>query len=565
MWLPVLGLLGAVACSVANYSHSLTNVSLDMDIAPSMQWFKGAATLTMKRIRNERVMVLDCGKFHVTKITCLEQDVQFRQFPGRVEVLVEKADPVIVIQVAYKGSFDSNSSIRMVPDHNGLPSFHFIQDGRNLFPCPDVNTSQFTFAASIRVPGSLSVIFSASLDSYENHTFHYKQDNPVTTSQLAMAVGRISHHNIAYGTLYVETVSQTAALAYLSRWKELMDTKEATFRRERGLSVLVMPSSYPQPYAAYENLILVNSELVTEDQSHLPVLIRAIATSITIGLRASVEDRWLKEGLINWIERKMLHHVVDPSLAQHVALRAWEKEFSTNSIYSTTAERAFAMFIRLESLIGLEMFTNFMTTFISRNMFITPGNLRSEMLKVFHNLPCIDKLRRFPWDEWCSPGQMPDIPHYRDTLSAAPLKLAISWLNNKVPIDSQFANLNSVQRSLLFDLLLSDHSRLTPATIYQMDSIYSPSFSPDPVIRSKWFVLLARTRSYKCYEQLHSGLLTLNMAEHCIPVYVELRADTQYEWSASALEKFHEHRKLLHVSVSKVLKRLNPSPKRACL
>jgi hypothetical protein len=324
-----------------------------------------------------------------------------------------------------------------------------------------------------------------------------------------------------------------------------------------------MPSSYPLSYAAYSGLILLNSELITDDQSQLPVLIRAIAASIIVGLNATVYE-WLKEGLSSWLERTMLHRVLGSSLAQHVALMAWNKEYAYRPLDSLTGERAFAMFVRLESRLGFEIFADFMTTFVSRNTFISPGQLRSEMLAVFRDMPRIEELRSFPWAQWCSQGPIPATPHYRDTQIAAPLKMAIAWLNGQVSINGDFAEFNSMQKAYLFHILLLHHPRLTPAIIDQINEVACPFFSPDPAIRSKWLVLLARTRSYSYYSGLQDALLALNMAVHCLPVYAELLID-QVEGRILAYKTYIDHQKSLHKSVSKTIKKLIKQNRNATL
>ena len=191
--------------------------------------------------------------------------------------------------------------------------------GRSLFPCQDTPAIKFKFDLKIIVPKELRGMLSGryvgvSNYSDENYTaYNYKQDIPIPSYLLSIAVGNITQKKINNRTsvfsepdfidkAYNETYED------LPKVLELMENYTGLPYEWGEYNILVLPRSFP--FSGMENpcLSFLSPCLINGDKSLVDIIIHEMIHSWSGNLvtNEAWSDFWLNEGITNFLQRKMM-------------------------------------------------------------------------------------------------------------------------------------------------------------------------------------------------------------------------------------------------------------------
>lgn len=345
---------------------------------------------------------------------------------------------------------------------------------RSLVPCQDTPAVKAPYSATVRVPSSFTALMSAvpvsdddqasHLDDlgivpYPTRCFSFKQDIPIPSYLLALAVGDLVSRDLSDRSRVWSEPSMVEAGA-----AEFIDTRKYLDMGEEiagpyvwgRYDLLLLPPSFP--YGGMENpcLTFVTPTLITGDRSLTNVIAHEIAHSWSGNLitNASWSHFWLNEGWTVFLERAILSRLSsDRKLTlDFLASRGFSaltddiKRYGVDHPFTCLVpdlsggidpddafsrvpyEKGFYFLYHLQSLVGgPDKFEPFIRHYFETFKFKTvdSNQFKSLFLSFFK---AEEKTLDIDWDTWLySPGVPPPVNNYDTSLADSSYALALKW------------------------------------------------------------------------------------------------------------------------------------------
>lgn len=410
---------------------------------------------------------------------------------------------------------------------------------RSFIPCQDTPAAKITYSAAVTVPSALTTLMSAipqdsskpSSGPSGTHTFHFKQDVPIPSYLLALAVGELESRQIGPKSKVWSEPSMVEAGAYefADTAKFLAAAEEVAGEYVWGVyDLLLLPPSFP--YGGMENpcLTFVTPTLLAGDRSLVNVVAHEIAHSWTGNLvtNATWEHFWLNEGFTVFLERKIIGRLHGQQALQFHAANGYLSLVDTihqigdthnftalvpdlsggvdpdDSFSKVPYEKGFYFLYYLQGLVGgSKPFEAFLKTYLQHFKFktLTTTDFQEFFCDYFKDTTAIQQI---DWQTWLySPGLPPVQNDYDPTLGQAADALALKWhtsdllgIGSKGPAGACPSDIQGWSSEMLvafLDKLASYRARqaMNKQTTRHMAKLYSLDESKNAEIRGSWYKL----------------------------------------------------------------------------
>jgi leukotriene-A4 hydrolase len=423
-----------------------------------------------------------------------------------------------VIRIEYNSNPDSSAIQWLEPSQTAGKKYPYLFTQcqaihcRTFIPCQDAPSVKATYDAIIKVQSPLTAVMSAislnndniKIDEHGMRIFQFKQDIPMSSYLIALAVGELEYREIGPRTRIWSEKSMVDLGAY-----EFAETETFLKIGEELLGpyvwqrydILLLPPSFP--YGGMENpcLTFVTPTLLAGDRSNADVIAHEISHSWTGNLvtNKTWEHFWLNEGMTVYTERKIYGKLYGEKMRHFKSMIGWKclmdsiNEFGKenpltalvpklegidpdDAFSSVPYEKGFCFLFYLENLVGMENFEKFLKSYIYKFKFdcITSELFKEYFLSYFSNF---DQkiLNSIDWSAWYfTPGLPIIIPKFDETLSNMSKLLAKKWIegDNQEILTFNIQNWTAGQIVLFLDELLLSVNPLSTELLNKMDSLY---------------------------------------------------------------------------------------------
>jgi leukotriene-A4 hydrolase len=473
--------------TLSNYNawktqHTTANYEIDFE----SKCLYGSVTLTLKKLADERKIVLDTSYLDVSAVTIAGKKVDWELAAKRTEpygspltISLSEEDvssaSELSVDIEVSTTKDCTALQWMTPAQtsNKKQPYMFSQcqaiHARSLLPCQDTPDVKSTYTFNLRSP--LPVVasglptgardFEVGKDGKDGtllYTFH--QEVPMPSYLFAVASGDLASASIGpRSTVWTGPEELTDC-----QWEFEADTEAYIQTAEKIVypyawtmyNVLVLPPSFP--YGGMENPVFTfaTPTLISGDRANVDVVAHELAHSWSGNLVscASWEHFWLNEGWTVYLERRIqaaVHN--DEKIRDFSALIGWKAlsdsiaQFGEDHEYtkmipdlkgqdpddafsSIPYEKGSTFLYHLEKLIGIEKWNPFIphyfTTYKERSL--DSYEFKATLLDFFaSDAEASKKLTDLDWDAWFYKPGFPPKPDFDTSLADACLELSNKW------------------------------------------------------------------------------------------------------------------------------------------
>lgn len=313
----------------------MRHLSLDLRIDMAAQRIEGTATASIEArgdtitfdtdgLEVERVM-LDGGTPAAFKLG----------EPGMLgrPLHVSITPAVKTVSITYRTSTDANALLWVEPalTTDKKHPLLFTQGQailtRSWIPVQDSPGIRFTYDATVRVPGELMAVMSATNPQQRSAdgVYRFKMENPIPAYLIALAVGDLHFRSVGPRTgVYAEqSMVDTAAWEFGDMEKMLTAAEDlyGPYRWGR-YDVLVLPASFP--FGGMENpcLTFATPTILAGDRSLNALIAHELAHSWSGNLvtNATWDDFWLNEGFTVYFEKRICEKIYGADYAEMLAV-----------------------------------------------------------------------------------------------------------------------------------------------------------------------------------------------------------------------------------------------------
>lgn len=416
---------------------------------------------------------------------------------------------------------------------------------RTLIPTQDSPGVKFLIDYTINVPNPLVAVAAANPTgkiSLENNTTDYKftQPNPIPSYLIAFAIGNI--HSVPIGPrslLYSEPEMLEAGAYEFGDTESLLSISEEVIGKYTWgkLDLLLLPPSFA--YGGMENptLLFITPSLLAGDRSLTSTIVHEITHSWTGNgvTNSNWENFWLNEGFTVYFERKIcakkfgqgfadIESIIGlKSMADAINVFGESHEYTKlnphlngadpDDAYSIIPyEKGCCLLTYLETLVGEELFLNFLRNYINDHL---GKSINHEVFVNLFNASFGDL--QFDWDTWIhNPGMPVWIKHYDSELLRNVKELFDQWQNPSfVAAQDDVQGWIAQQKENLIDLMLEN-----PSEKYLLiGDVYGISSSHNAEIRKKWLMMVIRLKAEQFYADIPVFLSSTGRMKFIRPVF----------------------------------------------
>lgn len=465
-------------CSSAKLSEAaVKHLSLDIQVDFTQSVIKGTAIWTVQVLSDTKFVSFDCKDLAIHSVSLPYILVEPHAVFGselRVSIPVDSQSEgsSFHVTIEYSTSPASSAVQWLSPEQTmGSDPFMFTQcqaiHARTLVPCQDSPGAKFTYDAVVRTTQGLTALMSAlRVEDSGSERFRFKQDVPIPSYLLALAVGRLEGRFFGKDnrcSIWAEP--QTIEKAY---WEFSEDTDHFLQIAEdicgpyvwKHYGVLVLPPSFP--YGGMENpcLTFVTPTLLAGDRSLVNVVAHEISHSWMGNLVTNVswEHFWLNEGFTVYLERRIAAHYHGENVRDlhgeigWKALRGSVDHYGHDHEYtklipslegvdpddafsSVPYEKGFALLMKLESIVGgASQMELYLKAHCSKFQMSTVDSFSFKAFfldfwKSNGSVEIFQRLEKFNWDNWFYAPGMPEKPQLDQTLIQDAVKAANMWIS----------------------------------------------------------------------------------------------------------------------------------------
>lgn len=461
---------------------------------------------------------------------------------------------------------------------------------RSMVPCQDQPGVKMTYEAQVTVPSWAVCVMSAVQQSEtsqgESKVYVWKQNVPISSYLLAMAVGDLKKKDISDRCAVWSEPALVEAVAYefaetesfLKIAEQLAGTPYVWGRYD----LLCLPPSFP--YGGMENpcLTTVTPTLLARDRSLADVVAHEIAHSWTGNLvtNATWDHFWLNEGWTTWYQRKIMARIHrNDKFFDFDALGGYKtlqdtinsempEEFQSlvlpigdgdpDESYSSVAyEKGFLLLTSLERRVGTPAFEDFFQAYIKnfKSKTLTTEDFKAFFLDHFKG---VDAIKDVDWDAWLyTPGMPPEEVRFDRSLAESSEKLANAWLafdregGPEPTTEIKDWSSNQITCFLDFLQLLTEEKPLKVDTLKSIDAKYDFAQSQNSEILFRFCQLSIASEDQSMLLVILHFITSQGRMKFVRPLYRALYASKMA--SSIAVEAFLQNQDFYHPICTKMI------------
>ncbi|XP_017773520.1 PREDICTED: leukotriene A-4 hydrolase isoform X2 [Nicrophorus vespilloides] len=576
----------------------VTNIKLSLKVHFDQKIFSGNCDLTVKKLHeNVNEVVLDVKDLDIESIYETETNTKCKytlsqpvgEFGSELAIEIPpKEVNNYIFTINYKTRPHASGLQWLEPEQTAGKKHPYVFSqfqaihARSFLPCQDTPYVKTKYEALINAPTDLSVVMSAIRDAtkpmigYNLH--HFKQDVPIQSYLIAIAIGALESRKIGpRSTVWAEKeFIEMAANEFANTEKQLKTAEDICGPYVWGIyDLLVLPPSFP--FGGMENpcLTFVTPTLLAGDRSLANVVAHEIAHSWTGNLvtNANFEHFWLNEGFTVFIERKILGRLESPQVQDFdayggtVELKEAINELGDSNpltclvvnltgvhpddAFSTVPYEKGQTFLRyLETIVeGPAVFEPFLRKYFDTYKYrsLTTDEFKAFFIEYFSSTP---EIKNIEWNKWLhTPGMPPVIPDYDKTLLKTIDEMKQRWLNwdeKSGPVPFSGDEITSIQKiQLLQDIFESEPQPIKKLEVLEEKFKFTEVQNAE--IKFRWLRIGIKAKWEKIVDPALNWVNEVGRMKYCRPLYRDF-----YNWEemrAKAIQNFQDNRKnMMHVS-----------------
>lgn len=575
-----------VKTETAKDTHTFSNPQqaivkhLDLDISVDFdtQTITGKASWTIDNKSKGNEIIFDENTLEIAKVTLGDDDkeTQFTlgdavEFHGKpLHVTIEPN--TTKVNIYYKTTKDAVALQWLKPEQTADKKYPFLfSQGESIWtrtwvPCQDSPAIRFTYDAKVTVPKELMAVMSAVNPQQKNDTgiYTFKQDKPITSYMLAIAVGDLTFKPIDNRTgVYAEQSVVTKAAWEFAELGKMVFAAEKLFGPYRWgrYDVLVLPPSFPYGGMENPNLTFLTPGVIAGDRSLTSLLAHELGHSWSGNFvtNATWDDVWLNEGFTTYVEHRIGEAIFGAKEAkmQDVLSRKVladnmadygpnnpatqlkvnvDGKNADDSLSDIPYEKGYAFLQAVENAVGREKFDAFITDYFNSHAF--QSITTEDFLKYFNDhLIKGDKTlaKKIKAEEWI---YKPGIPSNISTPVSEDFnaidQIQKTWRQTGVKgLSAKIKSTNEKQHFI--DYLPSD---LTVQEMAAIDQEFNFTKGGNFVIKRQWFVQAIRHQYKPAYPEIEKFMIGTSRTGSLQTLYREMiKTPEGKKWAKQIFEK----------------------------
>lgn len=558
------------------HSHANTEafrtqlLRLDLTVDFDARRLRGTAELDLARIDGAAdTLVLDTRDLRIDRVEVAEREGAY----VATDYELGAADPVLGsplrirmpaaaarVRITYQTSPKASGLQWLTPSQTAGKAhpFLFTQSqaihARSWIPLQDTPLVRTAYQARIRTPKGLLAVMSAENAIADADTrdgdYQFSMPQPIPSYLIALAVGNLRFQATGRRTgVYAEPEVVKAAAWEFADTENMLERCEAIFGPYRWgrYDLLILPPSFP--YGGMENprLTFASPTVITGDRSLVSLVAHELAHSWSGNLvtNATWNDFWLNEGFTTHLTNRIMEEIYGPARGNEERAIGANDLKDTLELLEIPSDRTLtpdlagrdpddnvtdvpyekgALFLAyLEAKFGRAEFDAFLRGWFDSHAFRSARTgdflayLERELLARHPGV-----VSRAKVDEWIHSPEIPDdaVWPQSDAFDRVD-RSRDEWLGGATAASLQTAQWSTRQWQYFLDRM---PDTLDDAAMARLDAAFDFSDSPNAIIASRWFRLVARHQYRKAYPAMQRHLESVGRMLLINPVYRELAA-----------------------------------------
>jgi leukotriene-A4 hydrolase len=554
------------------------HLNLDIDVDFAAETISGKASWDIDNVGKGNEIVFDENTLEILKVTLgddekettfsLGDNVEYHGKPLRIAI----APDTKKVNIYYKTTKDAIALQWLKPEQTADKKYPFMfSQGESIWtrtwvPCQDSPAIKFTYDAKVTVPKHLMAVMGAINPEAKNDTgiYTFKQDKPITSYLLAIAVGDIGFKAIDGRTgVYAEHSVLDKAAWEFGELGKMVVAAEKLFGPYRWgrYDVLVLPPSFPYGGMENPNLTFLTPGVIAGDRSLTSLLAHELGHSWSGNLvtNATWDDVWLNEGFTTYVEHRIGEAVfgVNEAKMQDVMSR---KVLSDNmadygkgnedtrlkvsthgrnpddSLSDIPYEKGYAFLQAVEMVVGREAFDKFITQYFNDHAF---KSITTEEFLDYFNEHLIkgDKAlaAKINAEQWIYKTDIPaNIPYASSEDFDRIDNIQRHWRDSGVKgLSEKIKSTNERQHFI-------DHlpEAITKDEMAALDNEFHFTDKGNFVIKRQWFVMALRHNYKPAYRAIEQFMIATSRTGSLTTLYKEMIKTAEGKiWAKQIFEK----------------------------
>jgi len=554
----------------AKDAHSFSNPAeavvkhLDLDIKVDFdtQTISGKASWQIDNITKGNEIIFDENTLNITKVTLGDDEKETKFELGAAIELHGKPLHITIepnttkVNIYYNTTKDGIALQWLKPEQTADKKKPFVfSQGQSIWsrtwiPCQDSPGVRFTYNAKVTVPKDLMALMSAVNPQQKNDTgiYTFKQDKPIPSYLMAIAVGDVEFKSIDYRTgVYAEHSQINKSVWEFAELGKMVNAAEKLFGSYRWgrYDVIVLPPSFPFGGMENPNLTFLTPTVLAGDRSLTSLLAHELGHSWSGNLvtNASWDETWLNEGFTTYVEHRIGEEVfgVDEAKMQDVLSRKVLKDNVDELVIDSpdtrlkvdTAgknpddglsdipyEKGYALLQTIEAAVGRKQFDTFLTNYFNDHAF---QSITTEAFVAYFNKNLIkgDKVlaNKIKLDDWIYKPGIPSniITPVSEDFNAID-NIQKTWRKTgSIGLSQKIKSTNEKQHFI--DYLPKD---LTVQEMTAIDKEFNFTNGGNFVIRRQWFIIAIQHQYKFANPAIEKYLTTYSRTHSLTPLYKEM-------------------------------------------
>lgn len=542
-----------------------THLALDLQVNFDKKILQGSVTHTLERVpdTNADSFILDTRALTITKVESFSKQWRTTKFLLRdphpaLGSALEIALPsdASKIRVHYHTSPAASGLQWLSPEQTGGKQHPFLFSqaqaihARSFIPLQDTPQVRVTYDATIRTPTTLRAVMSAENDPLAPRSGEYRFHMPqaVPSYLIALAVGDIDFKAMGKRTgVYAEPYIIEAAVNEFDDTEAMLEATEAKFGAYAWgrYDLLILPPSFP--FGGMENprLSFITPTVIAGDKSLVSLIAHELAHSWSGNTvtNATWRDLWLNEGFTTYLTYRIMEIVYGErrfhmesvlgyqNLEQALAtVDARDQVLTVDlrnrdpyDVFSNIPYEKGALLLKeIENAVGREAFDVFLKQYFSDYAFRSLHTeeflryIETHLIRKFPDKLSLERVHRWVYE----PGIPATAPQPSSDAFTLVADKREKWLEGTLIAKKIKTQDWTVHEWLYFLNALPE--KLTKAQLYELDSAFQLTQSPNSEIAHSWLLIATRNQYTEAYPRLEEYLLSIGRLKLIKPLYQQL-------------------------------------------